>query len=467
MKSSKYKPQANNNQAMHKKTYGEKKANVVVPIRRNALAIARIDSIKHVDLAISYMTFPTKKYDRDADFHIQDVIGLNKELMSYYHKKMAILFGSDHLIREEYKKLITTQGKNNNADSVPQEAQTWLLDWQCVEFFDGYFIVYSPNPNLYQFIPLKVSCPRALSSFNYIKKYINDKIPAIFCDIYASQLHITSPILIDDAIMAIQKIARQRGITISKKESTSAIETDSFKKALSKAALMTPEEFKKYKSKYIDYLVSKQSDTYKILPCVERLAHSYDEIKEYAFLFSIICKSGNILIVHENVNPDRATIVFIVKKEAYDISIRSIYDFFQGTDINKRSSIREKSIRCKAGIINYNSIDHDDLNTWQKTIEWYMSEAISIPKMEDNLLNAKFSSISQLLREIKTKENFPKVEQIFSEHKIQITRNTRPADLLSRIPDSSFSEDSNGYKKLPIREGEWSIENLIKLLENK
>ncbi len=56
----------------------------------------------------------------------------------------------------------------------------------------------------------------------------------------------------------------------------------SFNQALSKAQQMTPEDFKKYKSEYIDYLVSQQSKKYKVIPCVERLAYSYSDMTEYA-----------------------------------------------------------------------------------------------------------------------------------------------------------------------------------------
>ena len=146
----------------------------------------------------------------------------------------------------------------------------------------------------------------------------------------------------------------------------------SYSQALSKAKQMTPEEFKKYKSKYIDYLVTIQSEKYKVIPCVERLAHTNSDMTEYAFLFSIECNSGKILIVHENVNPDRSTLLFLVKKENFNKSIREIYDFLQSAEINKRSSLREKNIEIEnAGILSYRSINHDDLNSWKQTITSY------------------------------------------------------------------------------------------------
>ena len=146
----------------------------------------------------------------------------------------------------------------------------------------------------------------------------------------------------------------------------------SFKQALSKAQQMTPEEFKKYKSEYIDFLVSQQSKKYKVIPCVERLAHTTGDTTEYSFLFSIECNSGDILIVHENVNPDRSTLLFIVKLGNYDKAIRAIYDFLQSAEINKRSSIRSGGIdKGEVGIESYNSINHDYLYSWKRVIASY------------------------------------------------------------------------------------------------
>ena len=86
------------------------------------------------------------------------------------------------------------------------------------------------------------------------------------------------------------------------------------------------------------------------------------DITECAFMFSIECTSDKVLIVHENVNPDRSTLIFLVKKETYDKNIREIYDFLQSPEINKRSSLREKIVDIrKAGILRYRSINHDEM----------------------------------------------------------------------------------------------------------
>ena len=187
-------------------------------------------------------------------------------------------------------------------------------------------------------------------------------------------LGIYDKIRLEEAIQKFAIVSKQRAITTNaaKQAPRESPEQMTFKQALSKAAQMTPEEFEKYKSDYINFLVKMQSEDYKVIPCVERLAHSNSDMTEYAFLFSIKCSSGKILIVHENVNPDRATLLFLVKEENFNKSIREIYDFLQSAEINKRSSLRDKTIETEdAGILSYRSINHEDLYSWKQTISTY------------------------------------------------------------------------------------------------
>ena len=70
------------------------------------------------------------------------------------------------------------------------------------------------------------------------------------------------------------------------------------------------------------------------------------------------------MIVHENVNPDRSTLLFLVRKEEFQKSIRAIYDFLQSPEINKRSSLRSRDLEIdSAKILRYKSINHDDYSS--------------------------------------------------------------------------------------------------------
>ena len=240
----------------------------------------------------------------------------------------------------------------------------WILNWNCVKFKNGYFVVLPPDNGEVKFKPKAFHYSGVIESFNYLKEYLNERLNPIRCYVEALDLSIYDKIRLDEAIQKFTAVSKQRAIktTSSNQTPKEAPRQMTFKQALSKAQEMTPEDFKKYKSKYIDYLVTLQSKEYKVIPCVERLAHTTGDTSEYAFMFSIECSSGKVLIVHENVNPDRSTLLFIVRKESFDKSIREIYDFLQSAEINKRSSLRDKSIEIEnAGILSYRSINHDDL----------------------------------------------------------------------------------------------------------
>ena len=265
-----------------------------------------------------------------------------------------------------------TDVENNSFDIL--QKKDWILDWSCVRFKDGYIVVSAPLDDKVKFKTKAFPLKGSIEAFNYLKDYLNDRLSPVHCTVEKMNLTIYDQIRLNEAIVKFATASRQRGITTVDSSPTKRITPVqmSFKQALSKAQKMTEEEFKKYKSEFIDFLVTQQSKKFKVIPCVERLAHSTGDTTEYAFMFSIECKSGNILIVHENVNPDRSTLLFVVKRENYDKAIRAIYDFLQSAEINKRSSIRSGDIdKGQVGIESYNSINHDNLYSWQKVITNY------------------------------------------------------------------------------------------------
>lgn len=272
-----------------------------------------------------------------------------------------------------FEKLSPKKKYENSSFSILRK-QEWILDWKCVKFKNGYFVVVPPVDESIKFKPQAFSKPGVIESYNYLKEYLNDRLAPVRCSVEEMKLTIYDTIRLDEAITKFATVSRQRAIKSTGQSSTVRIAPQqmSFKQALSKAQQMTTEEFEKYKSEYINHLVKLQSKKYKVIPCVERLSHASSDITEYAFMFSIECRSGNILIVHENVNPDRSTLLFWVKESAYDNAIREIYNFLQSAEINKRSSLRGGSVDVgNAGIIRYKSINHDDIWSWRKSIKIY------------------------------------------------------------------------------------------------
>jgi hypothetical protein len=275
----------------------------------------------------------------------------------------------------DFENIIAANDEDSSFDIFKKKE--WILDWKCVRFRNGMMIVSAPLDGSVRFKPKAVHLPGAMEAYNYLTSYLSDRLAPIHCSVEKMELTIYDTIRLNEAIQKFATASRQKGISIVGNTSSSKISVPqqmSFNQALSKAKQMTAEEFQKYKSEYIDYLVKQQSKRYKVIPCVERLAYRDSDTMEYAFIFSIQCKSGDILVVHENVHPDRSTLLFVVKQDNYDQAIRAIYDFLQSAEINKRSSLRDRNIEIKqSGVEHYRSINHDYFYSWSKVIKNYKS----------------------------------------------------------------------------------------------
>lgn len=361
-------------------------------------------TFKTIDSVVNYLKEHREEFDAIIENWIRKSTSGN-ELLEYYKERMEREFSNYRAIvnqmldmgpvmnnerfkprlekfrRDLFKYIETHRNENSTRTKKNQtssfdalHAKPWILDWNCVMFKQGHAIVYARSDMSVKFKPTNIQIPGSLESFNYLRNYLNERLEPVRCSIVREKLTIVDNINFSKAIQQFAAAARQGLIRTDGRgrKIVGAPSSMSFSQAISKAKSMTPEEFKKYKSKYIDYLVELQCENYKVIPCVERLSHANSDITEYAFMFSIKCRSGNILIVHENVNPDRSTLLFWVKEKAYNSAIREIYDFLQSAEINKRSSLRGGSIEVgNVGVVRYKSINHDDIWSWRDNIRFY------------------------------------------------------------------------------------------------
>lgn len=268
--------------------------------------------------------------------------------------------------------LKTIAGDNNTSFDITKE-KVWILDWNCVVFRRGSVVIFARSDLNVKFKPTEIYVPKSLESFNYLRNYLNARLEPVRCVIRSQSLTVVDKINFDNAILMFAAAARQRVINVNKGAATKITPMKmSFNQAVSEGRKMTPEDFKKYKSLYIDYLVKMQGDNYKVVPCAERLAHANSDTVEFSFIFTLDSKPDMVLIVHENVNIDRSTLLFLVKKDDYDKTIRGIYDFLQSAEINKRSGIRDRAMEIKGtGIIRYKSINHDELYSWKNAVRMF------------------------------------------------------------------------------------------------
>ena len=145
-----------------------------------------------------------------------------------------------------------------------------------------------------------------------------------------------------------------------------AVTKRSFDSALSRAAAMKPEDFKRYKSKFIDFLVEHQMDEFKVVPVSENISHSRSSFEEASFIFTAPSWDGRIFIIIENINPDRSTLLFKVERDMYMTALHTIFDYIQSDVINKRSAIRDGDISFgSAGVVAYWTYNHDSYIDWK------------------------------------------------------------------------------------------------------
>lgn len=365
-------------------------------------------------------------------------------------KKVSQIHELDALVIH-FDQITFKPDENTNTFDIINKKE-WVLDWNQVMFKHGFFVIYPPTDSMTAFRPKVVSCPGSIESFNYLKNYLNERLPAIRCSIKEMKLFISDEILLNDAIAQFSTAYGQISITTdgTKRTSNTSNNQIPFQHVPSKAQQLTAEAFEKYKSRYIDYLTKLQSQKYKIIPCVERLTHTTGgDMTEYAFMFTIPCGQERFLIIHENVNPDRSTLLFLIENKDYGKTIKSIYDFLQSAEINKRSNIRESAIRIKStDIIDYKSINHNEFFSWHSAIEDYIEQAITAHKKVPNLLKTKFSTLSRLLREIQSDNCFEKVKPIFKMLNLPLNRKVTPSYILARVPESNYYIDADGSKQL-------------------
>ncbi len=357
------------------------------------LSISEIECVstrEQVDAIVDYFVRKSIIMMQQYDIKIQRLLLHIPNLHEYYHRKMMAIFGKHGKLAPEggeeqvkddsipqagrSKTLITTDNVRGNFDAT--KTLTWILDWDCVLFRNGSFIIAPSAASHFQFSPMTIYDSNSKASYNYIKSYFKDRMSPIYCTIAGKKLIVNDEIKLKEAILHFSKAARQHVQKTNRNTSAKkTIVSRSFQQAISKARNMTVEQFKKYKSKYINHLLKLQSANYKIIPCTENLAHENNSVMEDAFIFTLESAYNRVLIVIENVNPDRSTLVFLVNKTYYMKAAEAIYSFLQSAEINKRSELRSNNITLhRAHVERYDSFNHieNDFFSWKHNISRYL-----------------------------------------------------------------------------------------------
>lgn len=251
------------------------------------------------------------------------------------------------------------------------------LQWEDIRFYDGYFI-FRPKLEgslVYRNIePLKVVNFRCKKSFNFIIKYFKARLPKITFEITSdNKIKLCDQPAFETVLVDLAKEQMRQDKSVKINHVAGTVYRLGFSEAISKGREMSLEDFKKYKSQFIDFLVDHQTEKHKMVPITESISHRGIIHNEEGFIFTSKSSIGFLLIIVENVNRDRSTMIFKVSEWNYRVALHTIFDYVQSDAVNKRSAIRDQKIDfSEAGVREYWALNHDSFHDWKCRLLQYL-----------------------------------------------------------------------------------------------
>ena len=271
-----------------------------------------------------------------------------KHKVDVYCERLKI---KDNIIPDESENQISDNGK-------------FQLSWKYVTFTNGYIYLYHPLHQNSPY-PLKYKMENSIGAFNSIQSYFINRLPPI--SVQAKNGRIIKVLNIEDVEFCIQKLTAK--YKNRNNRPISRIPKHKIEK-------MTQEQITNhihtYKSKYLDWLCSKQLPNYQIYYCLEIKSNvNQQEKDEDAFIFTIKETNQMITLVYENVLESRSSIVFKIRKNRLPNVIQEIHHFFSSNSFNKRELIMQGNVSNEFLFSSntYWRIMHTNFNSWKSKIE--------------------------------------------------------------------------------------------------
>lgn len=236
---------------------------------------------------------------------------------------------------------------------------TFYLSWKYVTFTSKAIYLYHPN-NPKSSHPFEYKTNDSNSAFNSIKSYFINRLPPIYVE--AKNRQIIKILDVQNIGNCIKKLIAK---VISDKQHSSAGNSKAF---ISKnKALFSKEIADTYKSKYLDWLCSHQSDSYPIYYCIEvRTNSDLINTNEDAFIFILTTGMKQMTIVYENTNDSHSTLVFKAEKSKLNGTIKEIHELFASNIVNKREQIANGKLNHPLFTSNkFGRVLHTDFENWK------------------------------------------------------------------------------------------------------
>lgn len=286
-----------------------------------------------------------------------------KRMERYENKMKAITAASNNVEKEDDSLSISDKLRHKVVDKSIFDEE-FELQWDDVKFYNGYY-VFEPNlksmAGRLRVEPLRKEDGRCRRSFMSILGHFNNRMPKITYRITKNfRIKINNDPDFEEALIFLAKKNKQRE-TEELEHKDKKLHKLCFAEAMERASSMTVEELIRNKNKYFDFLIAHQMKEYRVVPITENVAHTNSRHDEDSFIFTLKSHDGHPFIIVENINIDRASMVFKTRAERYEEALYAVFEYVQSDRINKRSFVRGGALDFKnSGVVQCKSIDHDD-----------------------------------------------------------------------------------------------------------
>lgn len=242
------------------------------------------------------------------------------------------------------------------------------IPWDCIDFFDGFIHIYHPNH-----LDDKKSYPPYVLHTNYSKKVFSKVAEAFFVNLNTVYAHCT-----DGHIDWLwNNLKCEHAIEIIDYH-TQCPELNYDELIYHCARKWYPSIYNgsrrigEQDSVYLRYLSSLHMPSVTLCNCIEKMVSlsSSKFAEEEAFLFCIAMSEKKALLVYENENYDRSTVLFIVNRQTLYESIDIIVSYFGSLQNNKREDImRYRNLFDRDKIVTYYREFHNSFKEWRIAID--------------------------------------------------------------------------------------------------
>ena len=244
---------------------------------------------------------------------------------------------------------------------------TFFISWNKVQFFDGFYIVKHPNMPFNKANPYRIEDKNSRKVFNDINSLFMKKLPPLYVESINgkiievhNQANLASCITTMEHRVSVPNVSRKEPI-VKKKVEKRELSSQEAQKACAE-----------FKSRFLDFLCSRQLDKYKVICVIEHKVNSSGAVSsEYSFIFTIAETARKTYLAYESSEESRCTYILPISRNFWMQSVEKIYNFFASNEINKRQLMASKLVDLNlAGDYDYQRILHSDYFSWVDKIKY-------------------------------------------------------------------------------------------------